>query len=206
MADNQVSVSPITHHERRVMQAVPMTETEDPILWLDKYELVARANNWTPATQLEVVGSLLPPTAIAWYNEFRPTWKTYDDFKAAFEECYQTPSYIMSMRMLAQSYRQGRNESVNQVIATMGNYFRCGKIEQDTEKQHLLLSALSRDRQIPLRVRTYASYRDLVARVKIEESARQSALVSGAPDYGSTTTVFPAEPRPMPSAVTRPPA
>ncbi|KAG0220582.1 hypothetical protein BGW41_007822, partial [Actinomortierella wolfii] len=203
---DQTAGSPTAHYERRVLTAVPMIETEDPLLWLFKYELTAAANNWGPNTKLDVVGSLLSPTAAAWFVEYRPTWKTYDDFRAAFMEQYQTPSYIAQIRMLAQSYRQGPNESVRQVIANMTNFFRCGKIEQDEEKQRLLLGALSRDRQIRLRVHQYPTYRHLLQRIQLEETALQTAIVSGAPDYGSSTMITPTATQTMTNPTVNTPA
>ncbi|KAF9271973.1 hypothetical protein BGZ74_005527, partial [Mortierella antarctica] len=87
---------------------------EDPLVWLDDFNLIAKGNNWHQATKLNTVGLYLGGTAQKWYTSNHTIWTTFGAFADAFEGRYLTHALKAKARVAAQEYRQGPDQTVDE--------------------------------------------------------------------------------------------
>lgn len=115
---------------------------EDPLVWIEDFNLTAKGNNWHAATKLNTVGLYLSGTAQKWYITNHNSWSTFNAFTEAFENRYLTHALKAKARMAAQEYRQSQYQTVDEVITDLNQLFRTAKITDDELKRYYLLAAL----------------------------------------------------------------
>lgn len=115
---------------------------EDPLVWIEDFNLTAKGNNWHAATKLNTVGLYLAGTAQKWYTSNHNDWGTFTAFSTAFEARYLTHALKAKARMAAQEYRQTQYQAVDEVIMDLNQLFRTARITDDELMRYYLLGAL----------------------------------------------------------------
>ncbi|KAF9969847.1 hypothetical protein BGZ73_007611 [Actinomortierella ambigua] len=151
------------------------------------WQCIAAANNYADGTKLNVMGGLLPTNSAAWFTRNRAAWKDYAAFRQGFLDRYQTEEYKDRVRSMAQSYRQGAQESVDNVIATMERLFKRANITANEEQVRLLTHAL-----LIVRRAKPDTFQKLLDVLYSEESIHLAAVATGALDQQPTTMKLPA--------------
>ncbi|KAF9198619.1 hypothetical protein BGZ59_004481, partial [Podila verticillata] len=133
---------------------------EDPLVWIEDFNLTAKGNNWHAATKLNTVGLYLSGTAQKWYSTNHNSWSTFNAFTEAFENRYLTHALKAKARMAAQEYRQSQYQTVDEVIMDLNQLFRTAKITDDELRRYYLLAALRPEIRHEVLRNTPSTYND----------------------------------------------
>ncbi|KAG0009186.1 hypothetical protein BGZ82_004164, partial [Podila clonocystis] len=168
-----------THNNNQLRERILVTPRkfhpgEDPLRWIEDFEVIAKGNNWIGISKLNTVGVYLAGTAQQWFSTNHHKWKTFKAFNEDFETRYLTHTLQAKALKLAQEYRQESDQSVDEVIMDLDRLFRSAKIEGSELNLSFLLAALrSRTRRVVLHAKC-SSYEE-ACKFAIEEGDVQQA-------------------------------
>ncbi|KAL1918538.1 uncharacterized protein VTP21DRAFT_3198 [Calcarisporiella thermophila] len=105
--------------DRRIATPTPWygSPAEDPVSWLQNFEMVKKANGWSDETACNVVGSLCLGSAATWYQRNETKLDSWLKFREEFLKYYRSGVRKEIWRTALRTKRQRADESVDSVAS-----------------------------------------------------------------------------------------
>ena len=101
---------PIMSHQAKALCSFFGAPEEDPLQWLERFEVLARANKWTATDKLDSVQTYIDGTARHWLVTAR--LDTWDEFRERFLKAFRSKHFKYTVEGRLKSRNQGSNEPV----------------------------------------------------------------------------------------------
>ncbi|KAG9319356.1 hypothetical protein KVV02_004908 [Mortierella alpina] len=81
------------HQERQIATPRTFSANDDCVDWLQDFEEIARANNWSSKVKLDIIPVYLEGKAVkTWFRDNQQEWGDFDSFKLAFDTRFKKDS------------------------------------------------------------------------------------------------------------------
>ncbi|KAG0018992.1 hypothetical protein BGZ82_000275 [Podila clonocystis] len=88
------------HQERQLATPRKFSVYDDCATWMQDFEEIARANNWSPRAKLDIIPIYLEAKSVkTWFRESQQEWGDFDSFKLAFDTRFRKDSSGQPMQV-----------------------------------------------------------------------------------------------------------
>ena len=139
-AEKSPTLAPPEFHQR-----IPSFngESDDPILFLDRFTLYAKLCKWTDEQSLIALPLCFNSSAQIWHSALGPdAYTNLQDFIKLFQKRFLNENQNFMLRQKLQNRKQSDTETVENYAAAIGHSCLRLGIKDDTEKMHIFISGL----------------------------------------------------------------
>ncbi|OMJ20304.1 hypothetical protein AYI70_g4195 [Smittium culicis] len=117
-------------------------ESDEPDVWLRRYELYARKNGWNNEDKKDFLELYLGGRALRWFDRVKTNFSDWKSLKVAFEKKFYGKEMEIRAWKDLQKVKQKEDENVEDLVDRLEKMFNKAKLIDESVKLRFLLSSI----------------------------------------------------------------